>query len=418
MISYKKSKKILKDSKILIKDEIVKTSISLNRVAAISIKSKVFNPAGDNAAFDGYVINSNDTKNLSKKKSKLFKILGTIAAGDKQKNRKIKKFQTFEIMTGSIIPKGFNTIIPIEQVVYYPNKKKPSHILINKKINKYQHVRFKGSDFKKNDLIVKKGTILRSNHILALKTLGVKSIKVKKIPNILFFSTGNEISNQENIPDWKVRNSNSHYIQSLTNNFLFNFKNGGVLKDKDQFIFEREIKKMFYSKIDIIISSGAVSAGKFDYIPSIIKKFNLSHYFKGVAIRPGKPILYAKIKGKQKVIFGLPGNPISSAACFRFFVYPYLLNLLDVKEEKPFKAILKNEFNKKSEFTRFVKSKITTTKNGKLEVEILKGQESFRIQSFIKSNIWTLLPAGKANFKKGDILDCFFSNNSNKNLIG
>ena len=418
MISYKKSKKILKDSKILIKDEIVKTSISLNRVAAISIKSKVFNPAGDNAAFDGYVINSNDTKNLSKKKSKLFKILGTIAAGDKQKNRKIKKFQTFEIMTGSIIPKGFNTIIPIEQVVYYPNKKKPSHILINKRINKYQHVRFKGSDFKKNDLIVKKGSILRSNHILALKTLGVKSIKVKKIPNILFFSTGNEISNQENTPDWKVRNSNSHYIQSLTNNFLFNFKNGGVLKDKDQFIFEREIKKMFYSKIDIIISSGAVSAGKFDYIPSIIKKFNLSHYFKGVAIRPGKPILYAKIKGKQKVIFGLPGNPISSAACFRFFVYPYLLNLLDVKEEKPFKAILKNEFNKRSEFTRFVKSKITTTKNGKLEVEILKGQESFRIQSFINSNIWTLLPAGKANFKKGDILDCFFSNNSNKNLIG
>ncbi len=418
MISYKKSKKILKDSKILIKDEIVKTNISLNRVAAISIKSKVFNPAGDNAAFDGYVINSNDTKNLSKKKSKLFKILGTIAAGDKQKNRKIKKFQTFEIMTGSIIPKGFNTIIPIERVVYYPNKKKPSHILINKRINKYQHVRFKGSDFKKNDLIVKKGTILRSNHILALKTLGIKSIKVKKIPNILFFSTGNEISNQENIPDWKVRNSNSHYIQSLTNNFLFNFKNGGVLKDKDQFIFEREIKKMFYSKIDIIISSGAVSAGKFDYIPSIIKKFNLSHYFKGVAIRPGKPILYAKIKGKQKVIFGLPGNPISSAACFRFFVYPYLLNLLDVKEEKPFKAILKNEFNKKSEFTRFVKSKITTTKNGKLEVEILKGQESFRIQSFIKSNIWTLLPAGKAYFKKGDILDCFFSNNSNKNLIG
>ena len=69
MISYKKSKKILKDSKILIKDEIVKTSISLNRVAAISIKSKVFNPAGDNAAFDGYVINSNDTKNLSKKKN-------------------------------------------------------------------------------------------------------------------------------------------------------------------------------------------------------------------------------------------------------------------------------------------------------------------------------------------------------------
>ena len=175
---------------------------------------------------------------------------------------------------------------------------------------------------------------------------------------------------------------------------------------------------MLNSKFDIILSSGAVSAGKFDFVPNVIKKFKLSRYFKGVAIRPGKPILFAKIKGKQKAVFGLPGNPISSAACFRFFVYPYLLNLLNINEERSFKAILKNKFKKKFNYTRFVKSKISTTKNGKLEVEILQGQESFRIQSFINSNIWTLLPAGKSIFKKGDILDCFFSNYSNKNLIG
>ena len=174
---------------------------------------------------------------------------------------------------------------------------------------------------------------------------------------------------------------------------------------------------MFNSRIDIILTSGAVSAGKFDFVPSVVKKFNLSNYFKSVAIRPGKPILFAKIKGKNKAIFGLPGNPISSAACFRFFVYPYLLGLLGIKDEKPIKAILKNEFNKKINFTRFVKSKINTTKNGKIEVQILKGQESFRVQSFIKSNIWTLLPSGKTKFKKKEIVDCFFQNYSNKNLI-
>ena len=85
---------------------------------------------------------------------------------------------------------------------------------------------------------------------------------------------------------------------------------------------------MLKSKIDIIITSGAVSAGKFDFIPNVVKKFKLSNYFKSVAIRPGKPILFAKFRGKPKAIFGLPGNPISSAACFRFFVYPYLLNYL------------------------------------------------------------------------------------------
>ncbi len=174
---------------------------------------------------------------------------------------------------------------------------------------------------------------------------------------------------------------------------------------------------MLKSNIDIIITSGAVSAGKFDYIPSIVKSFKLSNYFKGVAIRPGKPILFAKIKGKQKAIFGLPGNPMSSAACFRFFVHPYLENILGLDTENPVKAILKNNFSKKKNFTRFAKSKLNTTKNGKIEVKVLKGQESFRIKSFVKSNIWTLLPSGKSKFKKGELVDCFFPNHSNQSLI-
>ena len=411
MISYKRSRKILKSSLIKIEHEFVENTLCINRVSAENIFCKSNNPAGNNAAFDGYAINSNDTNYLNKKKGKLFKIIGSVAAGDKPNIKKIKKFQTIEIMTGALLPKDFNTIIPIEQVIFDIDKKS---IFVNKKIKKNQHVRFKGSDYKKNDLIIQKGTIIEASHVLALKTLGIKKIKVKKIPNILFFSTGNEISNLSKIPDWKVRNSNSSYIQSINRNFLFNFHNGGILKDNDELTFKRKIKKFFNSKIDIIITSGAVSAGKFDYVPKIVKKFKLSNYFKGVAIRPGKPILFAKIRGKQKVIFGLPGNPISSAACFRFFVYPYLRNLLGVKEEKPLKATLKNKFLKKMNYTRFVKSKFNTTKNSKIEVTILDGQESFRVKSFTKSNIWTLLPSGKSKFKKGDIVDCFFQDQPNK----
>jgi molybdopterin molybdotransferase len=244
--------------------------------------------------------------------------------------------------------------------------------------------------------------------------LGIKKIEVKKKLNILFFSTGNEISNSDTIPSWKVRNSNSHYIESLNNNFLFNFKNGGILRDHHQNIFKSQIKKMLKSKTDIIITSGAVSAGKFDYIPSVVKQFKTSHFFKSVMIRPGKPILFAKIN--QKVVFGLPGNPISSAACFRFFVYPFIENILELLPEKPVKAVLKNSFSKVKTFTRFIKSKLGTTKNGRLEVELLKGQESFRINSFVKSNVWAMLPDGQSNFKKGQIIDCFLPNHSNKIL--
>jgi molybdopterin molybdotransferase len=320
-------------------------------------------------------------------------------------------------MTGGIIPKGFDTIIPIEEIIFCPNKKNQKYIMINQKIQKHNNVRFKGSDYKKNELVIKKNTIIQPNHILAFKTLGIKNIIVKKKINILFFSTGNEISDKDNIPGWKVRNSNCHYIKNLNQNFLFNFKNGGILKDNHEKIFKSKIDKMVKSNMDIIITSGAVSAGKFDFVPSVIKSFKLSNYFKGVAIRPGKPILFAKLKGKQKVIFGLPGNPMSSAACFRFFVYPFIENILGLYKEKSLRAILKSNFVKKKNFTRFAKSKLNTTNNGKIEVEILKGQESFKIKSFVKSNIWALLPAGKSKFKKGEIVDCFFPNSSNSTLI-
>ena len=414
MISYNKSKSILKKSIFKLDDESIKTINCHNRVTSENIYVNSYYPSGNNAAFDGYAIKSSDTHKLNKRTNKNFKIIGSMAAGDKPIKKKIKKFQTVEIMTGALIPKSFDTIIPIEQINFYPNKKNARYIKINKKIPKFEHVRFKGSDYKKGDLLITKGTILEPNHILALKTLGVKKIKVKKKPNILFFSTGNEITNKSKILDWEARNSNCHYINSLNKNFLFNFKDGGILRDNQSHLFKSYINKMLKSKIDIIITSGAVSAGKFDFVPSVVNKFKLSNYFKSVAIRPGKPILFTKIKGKSKAIFGLPGNPISSAACFRFFVYPYLRNLLGIKEEISFKAILTNEFKKKREFTRFVKSKLSTTKNGKLKVQILKGQESFRIKSFIQSNIWVMLPSGKEKFKKGEIVDCFFPNQSNK----
>ena len=417
MISYQYSKKVLKKAIIKIKDENIKSINSLNRVVSSNISCGINYPTGDNAAFDGYAINSQDTKNIKKSLSKKFKIIGLIAAGNKPFKKKIRRYDAVEIMTGGIIPKGFDTIIPIEQIIFYPNENNKKYILINKKIKKYNHVRFAGSDFKKKEIIVKKNTIIQPNHILAFKTLGIKNIKVKKKINILFFYTGNEISNSDNIPSWKVRNSNSHYIKNLNENFLFNFKDGGILKDSHEKIFQSKISKMLNSKTDIIITSGAVSAGKFDFVPNVIKNFSLSNYFKSVAIRPGKPVLFAKFKGKHKAFFGLPGNPMSSAACFRFFVYPYIVNLLNLDEEAPIKAILKNAFTKKKNFVRFAKSKLSATKNGRIEVEILKGQESFRIKSFVKSNIWALLPAGKSKFKKGEIVDCFLPNHSNQTLL-
>ena len=411
MIDYKKAQKILINSKINIKNEIIFANDSINRISAQNIYSPTNYPAGNNTAFDGFAVNSQETNRLSDKNIKKFKILKTLAAGDNPKIKNIKKFSTIEVMTGALIPKPFDTVIPIEVVDFYPNKKNPKFILINKKIKKNNHIRFLGSDYKKGEKVISAGKFINSSHILALKSLGVDKIIVKKRPVIMFYSTGNEISEKTNIPDWKVRNSNSHYIKSLSKNLFFEFIDGGVLRDKDDKLFKKLINKNFNSKCDIIITNGAVSAGKFDFVPRVIKEFNLSNYFKGVAIRPGKPVLFAKFKNKEKAFFGLPGNPISSAACFKFFVDPYLRSILNMTKEKPFKAKLKNSYEKKKNFTKFLKGKISTNKKGTLEVEVLKGQESFRIKSFTRANTWALFRSGKSTFIKGSLIECF-------NLLG
>ena len=413
MKSYYEALRILKKSNIQISSETIKIINSINRICSRNVYSKNNYPSENNSSLDGFAINFNNTKGISNKK---FKIVGSISAGSKPYKKILKKNQAVEIMTGGVMPKGSNSIIPIEECIFTKNGNN-KYITIKKYYKKFENVRLKGSDYKIRELVIKKNTLINSSHIKALKALGIENIKVKQKINIVFFSSGNEISEKNQITKWKIRNSNHHYLKSLNENFLFNFKNLGILRDNDENKFYKKLLKIFKSKTDIIITSGAVSAGKFDFVPKVINKFKLSHSFKNILIRPGKPILFAKFKDKPKVIFGLPGNPISTAACFRFFVFPYIQNILGLNPEKPIKAKLKNSFTKKKKFTRFIKSKLFTTKDGKLKVEILRGQESYRIKSFVKSNIWCLLPNGKSKFKKGDMVDCFFLNHSNQTLI-
>ena len=406
MIQYKKALLKLKKNKIKIKSELISAENSLNRISALDINSPNNYPAANNTAFDGFAINSKETNKINNKNTIKFKIIKTLAAGVNPKIKKISKFSTIEVTTGAIIKKPFDTVIPIEQIKFFPNSTKPKYIIIKKKIKKNNFIRFLGSDFKKGERIIKKGEIVNSQHILAFKTLGVRKILVKKKPRIIFYSTGNEISNKTKVPYWKVRNSNNYYLKSFLKNLPFNFIEKKILRDNDSIKFKNEIKVNLKSNTDIIITSGAVSAGKFDFIPKIIKNFKLKYFFKGVYIRPGKPIMFAKFK-KNKVFFGLPGNPISSAACFRFFVLPFLYLSTGIVENKPIKSKIKNQLIKKKNFTRFIKGKLSFSKKGIAEFEVYKGQESFRIKPFTNSNAWGLFPSGKDKFKKGDFIECY-----------
>ena len=412
MNSYLTAISKLNKSNIKINSELVSIKDALNRISSKEVIAKSDYPADDNTAFDGFAINSKETKNKFQK----FKIIKTIAAGDNPNIKKVPKLSCIEVMTGAIIKKPFDTIIPIEDIKFFPSKQNAKYIIINKKIKKSEFIRPKGSDYKKGNKIIKKGELLNPAHILSLKTLGIDRVLVKKRVNIVFYPSGNELSDKKNIPSWKIRNSNTIYLNSLIKSLPVNFTVQKILRDKDQKLFKKQISKQLKSKTDILITSGAVSKGKFDFIPSVINQFKLKNHFKGVAIRPGKPIMFAKFNN-NKCFFGLPGNPISSVACFRFFVIPLLFKSLGLKEEKPIFAKLKNKFSKKKKFTRFVKGKLTFDKKGFVQFEVFEGQESYKIEPFVKSNAWGVFKDGVSVFNKGNLIDVYSASGLNEFLI-
>ena len=412
MNSYKAAISKLNNNSLKIGSEIVSIKDALNRISSKEVIAKSDYPADDNTAFDGFAVNSKETKNTFQK----FKILKTIAAGDNPHIKKVPKLSCIEVMTGAIIKKPFDTIIPIEDIEFFPSKQNAKYIIINKKIKKSEFIRPKGSDYKKGNKIIRKGELINPAHILSLKTLGIDKVLVKKRVNIVFYPSGNELSDKKNIPSWKIRNSNTIYLNSLIKSLPVNFTIQKILRDKDQKLFKKQISKQLKSKTDILITSGAVSKGKFDFIPSVINQFKLKNHFKGVAIRPGKPIMFAKFNN-NKCFFGLPGNPISSVACFRFFVIPLLFKSLGLKAEKPIFAKLKNKFSKKKKFTRFVKGKLTFDKKGLVQFEVFEGQESYKIEPFVKSNAWGVFKDGVSVFNKGNLIDVYSASGLNEFLI-
>ena len=187
MIKYQKAIKIINKVSLNLPDEKISMLDSLNRVCSKNILSPTKNPLSNNTAFDGFALLAKETKGLSRKKVRKFKILKSIGAGDNPKINNYQKNSSVEIMTGAIIPKPFDAIIPVEKVKYFPSKQKPTHIVVDDEIKKFSFIRFAGEDFNLKDIVIKKGELIQPKHIMALTTLGIKNLYVKKKTKNNFF---------------------------------------------------------------------------------------------------------------------------------------------------------------------------------------------------------------------------------------
>ena len=336
-ITFEDSIKILKKNLPEMKgSEKVFLSEALNRVLASDVKAKYDNPYRETASMDGYAIKYKDIE-------KEIKIVGKNPAG-KFEYRSLKDGEAIKTYTGSFMPDGADTLVPIENVEVDGNRLK-----VLKKVKKGFSVRPIAEDFKAGEVLIFKGTEIKAGEIGVMASLGVPVVDVVKKPIISILATGEELVDlDDNFEMGQIRSSNNYTLTALSNSFGFETKNLGIVKDN-----KRRIKKTILEALnesDIVVTTGGVSVGDFDFVKEITGEFEV--LFHGVNIKPGQWVMVAR--AGKKYIVSLPGFPYSSFVTFLLYVVPIAEALEGKKVLKKIKAKIRHKFSKKFEKYQFV----------------------------------------------------------------
>lgn len=331
-----------------------------------------------------------------KKGQRRFVIKGIQAAGQKAIHLK-DKGNCVEIMTGAIVPQDCDCVIPIENV-----EMKDGEALIkeNVLVRPLQNIRPQGADHKKGDVLLIKGKILSSVDIGICSYVGKSRMKISYAPKVAIVSTGNELVEcvTKKLKSFQIRKSNAYALEAafqktrLLRTELFHIKD-------DQKALKKEIAAIL-KKFDVVVLTGGVSMGKFDYVPGSLKDLGVKILFHKVAQKPGKPFLFGKDK-KQKLIFALPGNPVSALVCAYRYVIPVLKRALGVKETEGNWAILNRDFKSSVDWTFFLPVRMIQNKQGQVLVEPVLFSGSGDLVALAETDGFIELPQGKKQFSKG-----------------
>ena len=379
-------------------------SESLNRHLATDVLSPINVPSFNNSAMDGFAVQSHIVnKAIEQTGSISLEVSGSIQAGDCQATEADLKHLAWEIMTGAPVPNQFDGVIQIENVIIEESHGK-KFITIKELIKKGRNIRKLGTDYKVNEIVANKHAIIQSQHIMALATVGVKNVEVCKKVNVAILSTGNELANKNStsLNSGKIYNSNQPFLKSYSQNLNCNPVFVGRCNDTID-AFNMLIDEAIDKDVKMIFSTGAVSMGKYDFIPQALRARGAKIHFHKAKIRPGKPILFAELPNGI-IYFGLPGNPIAAAAGMRFFVSPFIRKMLGLPQETMLKARLISDISKKKGFRTFAKARAHINEQGQACVDMLMDQGSYQSCSFAQSNCWLILPENKENLKQGDIV--------------
>ncbi|MFY7706608.1 MAG: molybdopterin molybdotransferase MoeA [Flavobacteriales bacterium] len=299
-----------------------------------------------------------------------------------------------EIMTGAKLPESFDTVVPYEDVDFIGN-----HFSIKKYPSKAgQNVHTKGLDARKGDVLVPKGRIVNESIIGVMASIGKTNVEVLISPRILILSVGNELIEIDQTPnEVEIRKSNIYALQSLCIAM-------GIQAEMMHLPDDRNVIHQAFQDIkhyDVLLLSGGVSKGLFDFVPSELEAAGFNKTFHKVEQKPGKPFWFGT--KEHQVVFAFPGNPVSTLVCAKYYFVAWLRKSLGLEQNSSF-VKLAVDFEKKGSLTNFLGVKIKN-ENGILFAYPNAGNGSGDFASLVHIDGWVVLPAGQNHFEAGCLLE-------------
>ncbi|KIL51898.1 gephyrin-like molybdotransferase Glp [Jeotgalibacillus soli] len=358
-------------------------------------------PPFDRSPYDGFAIRAEDSAQASRGNPITFNVIETVGAGSVA-TKEVKPYEAVRIMTGAQLPDQCDAVVMLE-LTTESTEDGVSTMTIKRPFQPGDNVSFKGEDTEQGAVLVKKGELINPGVVAVLATFGYEYVYVAKKPLIGVFATGSELLDvHEELQPGKIRNSNAHMIAAQIERAGAEVKYFGKLEDDLERCYQSINEAA--AEVDMLITTGGVSVGDFDYLPAVYEKLGAEVLFNKIAMRPGSVTTVAHWEGKY--LFGLSGNPSACYVGFEVLVRPVVKTLLfSAKPHLPkVEARLSEDFLKPNPFTRFVRSKLNITTEG-LKAAPSGFNKSNAVTSLATSDALVVLPGGTRGYKDGDLVD-------------
>jgi len=371
--------------------EIILFEESLGRVLAETIRADRDLPPFNRVSMDGIAIKYADFE----QGITTFIIKATQAAGDTPVNVE-QAGECIEIMTGAALPESVDTVIRYEDLEISDGKA----TLKVSEIKKGQNIHIRGADRRQGDVVLTPGSVVSPAVISMVASVGETELRVRRKPRVVIVSSGDELVEVAVKPrPYQIRRSNSYMVKAILEHAGID---AGMVHIPDEPEAIKSTLQQCLVNFDVLLLSGGISMGKFDYIPQVLKELRVEQIFHKVLQRPGKPFWFGKhVAGP--VVFAFPGNPVATFMCTQRYFVPWLNKTLGAETKPPTYAVLNADITFQPPLQYFLQVKLTFAGNGRLLATPVEGNGSGDFANLADTDAFMELPLNKTEFKKDDV---------------